>query len=329
MMSVDTRLDEEAAEWLVRLEDRDADSRDAKLQARFFEWLRRSPWHLKAFLDSADAFRALDGMDSQRYIDVRALMDERLADVVPLPNGTGVGQSTQGRKKMRSGRSLIAVAATVALVAITVLFPVRPSNEYTTAIGEQRTFKLDDGSVLHLNTRSRAAVHFSPRERKVRLLDGEALFVVERDAHRPFTVEAGRVEIRALGTQFNVYRHDRATTVSVVDGLVQVGSAKLGVGEEAAVIDGQVTKRTKPDVGNAIAWRSRRLVFRDTPLAEVAAEFNRYNKTQIRVEGFSARDKQLTAIFSADHPQSLILYVRKDPQLAIEQRGDAVLIRAR
>jgi transmembrane sensor len=211
----------------------------------------------------------------------------------------------------------------------TVFFAIQRTPEYVTAIGEQRTFKLDDGSVLHLNTQSRAEVAFSKQTRQVRLIEGEALFVVERDAARPFLVESGGVTIRAVGTQFNVYRHANTTTVSVVEGAVQVAESRLGAGEEASVTNGRVKRRLKPDVADAIAWRARRLVFRDTPLAAVAAEFNRYNKTQIHIEGAAARDKQLTAIFSADHPQSLILYMRKDSALAVEQSGMNVTIRTR
>lgn len=63
-------------------------------------------------------------------------------------------------------------------------------------------------------------------------------------------------------------------------------------------------------------------------LAQVAAEFNRYNLGQIRVEG-RARDKQLIGIFNADDPQSLMLFLGRNGSLVIEEDGKGFLIRSR
>jgi transmembrane sensor len=82
-------------------------------------------------------------------------------------------------------------------------------------------------------------------------------------------------------------------------------------------------------VTDALSWRQRRLVFRDAPLADVAAEFNRYNRIQIRIEGSAARGKQLTGIFDADRPQSIILFASKDESLSVQPDGDNWVIRSR
>ncbi len=93
-----------------------------------------------------------------------------------------------------------------------------------TSLGEQRFFKLDDGSVLYLNTQSRVEVRYSRAARVVRLIEGEAMFTVEHDAARPFRVMAGPTVIQAVGTRFNVYRTRLSTTVSVVEGVVKIAA---------------------------------------------------------------------------------------------------------
>lgn len=211
---------------------------------------------------------------------------------------------------------------------------LRDSASYGTATGEQRTVQLSDGSVLNLNARSRVSIHFSKAARQVELLEGEALFSVEHDPSRPFSVITSNATIRAVGTQFNVYRRQDGTTVSVVEGAVQVtpdgapSAARLfKAGEQATIGAGATVKRQSLDVDDALAWRERRLVFENASLGEVIAEFNRYNAIQLRAMGTLATTKRLTATFSADKPQSLLHYLEQDPALVVERKDDSVRIR--
>jgi len=64
-------------------------------------------------------------------------------------------------------------------------------------------------------------------------------------------------------------------------------------------------------------------------LADVAEEFNRYNRTKIRIEGDSARDVLLSGIFDADRPQALMLYAAKSAEFAVEPEGNDWVIRGR
>src|SRR5687767_11767497 len=80
----------------------------------------------------------------------------------------------------------------------------------------------EDGSVVYLNAQSRLRIAYSDRRREVKLLDGEALFIVEKDSKRPFNVIAGATLVQAVGAQFNVRRRDRLILVSVVEGKVRV-----------------------------------------------------------------------------------------------------------
>ncbi len=334
--------DAEAADWLVRLADEDAGAEDPDLHGAFLAWLTQSPRHVKAFLEASEAFRSLDGLDPQRRIDVRRLVEGQGADVIPLREGAELGRQepaaaptamTTGRRASFRRRVAMSVAATVAVCTVLLAWSLLTPSTYRTAVGEQRTFKLDDGSMLYLNTQSEVQVQFSSHLREVRLLEGEGLFAVEHDPDRPFVVSTEGATIRALGTRFNVYERGASTKVSVVEGLVQVaaaqGSMRLAAGEEADIVDGRVAKAHPVEPADVVAWRERRLVFREAPLGAVAAEFNRYNKKQIRLQGDGVRDLQLTGVFSADHPQSVVLYLTKDPTLEVEEGGDAWVIRRR
>jgi transmembrane sensor len=207
------------------------------------------------------------------------------------------------------------------------------ANAYVTKVGEQRSTKLADGSFIYLNTDSKVEVNFSDKARSVRLVRGEAMFVVEHDSSRPFTVTAGETSVRALGTQFNVRRRSNGADVAVVEGTVQVTALdepqQLAAGEETQVVKGRIAPKASRPVAEAVAWRQRRLVFHDAKLADVADEFNRYNRTKIRIEGDAARDIQLSGIFDADRPQALMLYAAKNAEFSVEPEGNDWVIRGR
>ena len=96
---------------------------------------------------------------------------------------------------------------------------------YSTDIGERRSITLADGSTVDLNARSKLRIEFSSAERRVELLNGQALFQVAKDKHRPFIVHSGDATVRAVGTQFDVYRKDSGTTITVLEGRVAVYSS--------------------------------------------------------------------------------------------------------
>jgi transmembrane sensor len=324
-----------------------------------------SPSHVLAFESASRTFGALDKLNSLQKIDVRQLINDHSSDVIPLyptpdqlkdsvrPTDAIRPQPAAQRRSRLSVRNVFAVAACVGAlaVAVTIAWTQTHSREYVTAVGQQRTIRLDDGSIVHLNTDSRLQIHFTQKTRQIDLLKGEALFEVVHSVTRPFVVSTGTATIRDVGTTFDVYKHaDAATTVAVVDGAVQVAAAdggdatgtaaitpdtvhsddtRLAAGEQASVAGGLVVKESKPDVSRAVAWRERTLSFSGASLAEVANEFNRYNKTQIRIEGDAVRERQLSGVFSADHPQSMILFLAKDESLSVVPEGDSWIVRAR
>jgi transmembrane sensor len=335
----DKQLNEEAAQWLIRLENAERPA-SARQQAAFFAWLQRSPRHLQAFFETADLWRGLEDFDAPHEIDLDQLLAGRPARVAALRPAAAGRPATPDQDRQRIFRPWCrgwrgAIAATVLLASMVIGWAlIDHGTHYRTATGEQRTVKLADGSVVELNTQSSIKVAYSDKERLIRLQGGEALFTVEHDSTRPFRVRTRSATVRVLGTQFNVFDCSSSTTVTVVEGAVQVLDSstrdpmptRLATSEAATVTAGQINKRRLDNPGAAIAWRERRLVFDNAPLEEVAAEFNRYNTVQILITQGLGRQKRITGIFSADHPQSLILFLRKEPQLVVEEHQERIVV---
>lgn len=324
----DIPLGEEAARRLLL-----ARTGSRKDQADLAAWLKESPRHIEELLCAAAVSRTLESLPAQCWPDISAQLAGTPDNVIALDEPSTASRSHRPRWKARWWLSA-AAAALLCIAGWWGLAQLQGRQSYSTAVGEQRTLTLDDGSLTYLNTRSEVRVHFTASAREIRLIDGEALFKVERDPARPFIVHTQDAVIRAIGTQFNVHRRATGTEVSVVEGIVDVsageGVVRLEAGQQARAQAGHARRLEGADVARSLTWQQRRLVFDLSPLAEVAAEFNRYNRSpRIRVEGLAAPAKRFSGVFDADDPRSLVKLLVTYGDLSVEWQGDEIVIRDR
>ena len=339
------RIADEAAEWVMLLENADNDDTGShedriELERRFTQWVRQSTLHLKEFMELHEAYCELNDVDIRDLVDVRALAQLPAAEVVNLFDelGTkqtavccGAGDSIRRRRAVAWG-----IAATVACAVVGGAYVwISPSSIlYTTVVGEQHSSKLEDGSLVILNTDSKVKVRYTSSQRDLQLLQGEALFDVADDSRRPFVVEAGDVAVRALGTRFNVYRHDLITDISVAQGAVRISagaraSARVNAGEQARVDGGRITIRGNANIAAALAWRERKLIFEDRPLPEVVKELNRYNRGKVVLVGNAGEGKRVSATFENDDPQSLVDFLKSEWGLRGKLEGEDWIVSVR
>jgi transmembrane sensor len=205
-----------------------------------------------------------------------------------------------------------------------------------TEVGQQRTITLEDGSTVQINTRSEVTIHYTPTKREVRLPDGEARFTVARNPDRPFIVTTPQACLRALGTVFNVQVASHRTSVAVLEGHVRVfGRAEemqmnrptllplstpvppfikpaqdLYAGQRAAVTNkGSIQRNAGPSIERVSAWTRRQLVFRDEPLSDLVAEFNRYHDERLRIEDPELAKFRVSGTFDAYDMTSFMQYL--------------------
>jgi transmembrane sensor len=360
-------ISEQAAHWWTVLHEDDASAADRR---EFGEWVAKSPERVEAYLRTARLMRALKSPvirwpDAPVNELIRAARVSP-ADAVPL-SGSRARASADLEAQPRSAllrvraramwlplRRPLWVAGLALLIVIgsTAAYLLSPQ-QYRTRFGEQRLVLLDDGSRVTLNTASRIEVRFTKDRRRVRLLEGEALFEVAHDALRPFIVESAAARVRAVGTQFDVYRQSLATMVTVIEGRVAVvrdvaepaaftrappgipGSVAVlpvilvSAGEQVAVTARAITPLAHANVAAATSWTQRRLVFDHTPLNDVAHEFARYSRMRIRIEGDALKAQQVTGVFRSDDPASFLAFLANTPGIEIRDgEGDTRIVMA-
>jgi transmembrane sensor len=362
---------EEASTWFVAFR---GEVLTENSRQEFQDWLKRSPEHIRAYLEIASVYAdvpaPVEGRTPPELIaKAKSSPDSNL--VAWLPGGIAT-QSLQEppRRSSRNGlrRSerpfvlrVIAVAMTLAIVALGAWIYVQ-RNVYATGIGEQRSINLPDGSILELNARSKVRVAFHDRQRDVDLLEGQALFRVAKDHNRPFVVHVGATGIRAVGTQFDVYRRRTDTTVTVLEGRVAVLSGRTGpvpateatpesaapeppstaasvpvtqgegeillaAGEQAIVTPTHAEKADRPNIPAVTAWTQHQLVFDATPLSDVVEEFSRYSSRRLVIDSADLAGFKISGQYTSASPDSLLHFLSLQKGVVLAEVDGEIHIR--
>lgn len=323
----------EASMWFIEFRTGEMTPAD---RSRFYEWLRRSPEHIQAYLEIAEGWAELPTSDPAHRLDIQELItrarESRDENVVALSL-----QATATPRRHGSFRATLAasVAGVLLILGLGVWGLLSRADTYSTGIGEQRTIRLQDGSTIELNALSSLRVRLSASAREVDLQDGQALFRVAKDPVRPFLVHSGETTVRAVGTQFDVYRKRSGTVVTVIEGRVVVSEAApvyLAAGDQVTVPSQHKAQAEQPkhtDVAVATAWVQKRLIFDETPLAEVADEYNRYNTRRLVIVGAQLRSIGISGVYSSTDPDSLLGFLRAQPNIVLTESDREIQVRLR
>jgi len=349
---------------------------DANARRDFDLWARKSPEHLAAYLEIAAIWNEGPSLDPNQKWDADTLIAQAVKDPDNVVQLARVSPGDAAReapsvhltadiphRRIPWPRAAAVLASlSVALGALIWAQYFRVPT-YATAIGEQRSIALADGSVVELNSRSKIQIRYSKAERDVDLLEGQALFRVAKDHARSFVVAADGTRVRAVGTQFDVYEKPSGTVVTVVEGRVAIlregvarskvsdglasGSAAsnlpsqsdvdisntaipdavyLSAGEQLTVTPKTEAKTAHANVASATAWTQRQLVFESASLSDVAEEFNRYNERQLVIQDPKLYDFHISGVFSSTDPTSLIRFLRQRPGIKVTETSSEVRI---
>jgi transmembrane sensor len=350
--SRDEAIEATAAAWIAQRDD----GLTPEEAADFARWRAADPRHDEAVRRLEAAWTSLGQLHDYRP-EARAHPDRNL---LARPAGATV-------ISFPTIAATAALAAALALVAAWWWWP-RPATVgtesgvqvYSTTINGYQRVALPDGSVVELNASTELRPAYTPAVRRVRLVRGEAHFTVAKDAARPFVVEAGAVALRAVGTTFNVRMESDKVEVLVTEGRVAVAASEdrglgsdnsprsagaeggafqveLGANERmvisvariaAPAAPASVEKVTPGIIREALAWQGARLVFADTPLAEVVAQFNRHNLVQLELGDADLAVLPVGGSFRADNVEAFVRLITQSGEIAAARpETDRIVLR--
>jgi transmembrane sensor len=306
-ISADTRKDA-AIDWFLR---RSAGPLSAKEVEAFEAWLAQSPEHEKTYA-------ALDIVWS-------ATSDVERHPVVSARNKALIKQVDRAQTTRRTILAALAVAviggAGTGWYSLTAPKPLA-TQAFETAVGQQATVTLPDGSKVTLNTDTVVRTTSDPNRRLVYLEKGQAFFRVAKDRRHPFVVTAAGRTVTALGTAFDVRVDRGALKVVLVEGKVRVETAapkpmtletpkgsgvddsglgratEMTAGSQLVARDNADWRLSRTDVNRETSWLRGQITFDDAPLGDIVAELNRYSTRKIVINDAQLATVRLGGIYT-------------------------------
>ncbi|WP_051651048.1 FecR family protein [Brevundimonas bacteroides] len=298
---------------------------------------------LEAWLDQSDLHR-------RAFDEVRAA-DEALLRHSSEPDLMALREAALRARPPRFGFGFERIAA--ALAALTLLvsgawwavdrWPSAGRVEaapavYRTEAGERSTVTLPDGSVATLNTASAMEVAYRRGERRVRLIEGQAIFAVAHDAEAPFSVRAGDHVVTATGTLFEVRLDDAGTRVALLEGGVRVAPVERSPrGSAVTLVPGEVLTTSREglvrvrhaDVARLAEWRSGWVSFDDTALQDAVSEMNRYGGPRIVIADAEAARMRLSGVFRTGEPDRFARTAVEALPISMSSEGGTIVLASR
>ena len=346
-------MEEVAADWLtLRAEG------FSSTQKRDFErWCRADPRHAAAVARLEAACALLEKMP---------LVRAELQPVVEFPVKPRAIAPAKKFPLLRVAFAMAAAVVLAAFGWWRWARPQPSAQVYATSTGGYERVVLADGSVVELNANTEVRVDLAPAERRIALVSGEAHFTVAHDTSRPFIVSANGIAVRAVGTAFNVRVAASAVEVLVTEGKVSVSEVErvdpnalaaradpkptrggqrvpppgtLLAANERALISLAPAKSASPTLlapvvepiapdalRAALSWQERKLVFSETPLRDVVAQFNRRNRLQLVIGDPSIAERPVGGTFAADNVEGFIRLLEGGDAIKVEHQGDTIVI---
>jgi transmembrane sensor len=307
------RVQAEAAAWVALLH---SSERNAEIEAGLRRWITADPLHATVWEVTTDIWNETSSLPRR----------------IPAPP-----------VRRAYFRPVLATATVLCLTVAGIALQHFLHSRVNTAIGEQRTLNLEDGTRVELNTDSHLVVKYDHDARTVILQSGEAYFQVAREL-RPFMVVAGERKILALGTAFTVRRDqsaDDSLTVTLIEGRVAVapvdvtsaaGSTStlevktLNAGERLRVAKHHAPTLDSPPMDKVTGWMRGQLIFDHTPLPEAIAEFNRYSSLKITVASAEIATIPVGGIFRISDAKSFARAVAETHNLRLTLKDGALIL---
>ena len=329
-----------AADWFVRLQSTEVSLEET---LAWQAWLYENPANAEAFARIEEISQVLRDLPAPAALPAAAIASDRYDASIAIKDW----KPREARRWFPA--AALGVAASFALMAVVIAFWKTPAetSAFETAVGENRSVTLADGSIISLGGDTRIEAALSENVRAIELERGEALFKVAKDAARPFKVRAGDATIIAVGTEFNVERDSDRAVVSVTEGRVEVKpvdgllpvsllqefkpklrSVRLNAGQQTTAGSAGIEEPTKME-DPATGWQIGHLAFRLQPLRYVLEDVNRYAQKPIVLESESMGTLIITGTVERENIGGWVKSLERAFDLQATEEAGQIILRAR
>ena len=259
----------------------------------------------------------------------------------------------------------VTAAVMLPLAFFTIRFFTSSNNNtiktFATALGERKNIQLPDGSVVNLNAGSKITIdeNFGISSRDV-YLTGEAFFDIKHNAKSPFIVHTPAMDIKALGTAFDVkaYENERLTETSLIRGLIEVTlkehdnqvlllhpNQKIAWKHlDKAVANNHLNKPEKKNINvqqvmpnnikatdrgdiKEIGWKENKLIFDDDSFSDIAVLLERWYGVRIEFMDESIKNYHFTGVYEKEDLKTVLEFMKESKSFNFNiEAGETLLV---
>lgn len=276
--------------------------------AELKRWLSDATTHSEVESWLAEHWASSPEIDSTTLIETVFRQIEAYPDKEQPKSGISISRILKVYQK-------VAAFLLIPLIGLGILFWVSQRNQlssqYTETIaprGQKSQIVLTDGTKVWLNsdTKIKYPGNFSKNQRDV-YLDGEAFFEVTQNARQPFVVHTSGVDVKVLGTKFNVKAY---ADESLIETSLFEGKVNLLLNDPTSAQ--QVTKEVKPGQSFAYSktdhqvaankfpqdeingWKKNQLIFKDDTFSNLVRKVERWYNVKVVYDEKLFNDRRLT-----------------------------------
>ena len=209
-----------------------------------------------------------------------------------------------------------------------------PNQLILTATASPITDTLSDGSIITLNHYSRlqAPLKFNGNTREVSLEAGEAFFKVLHDDKKPFLVHSGKVDVKVLGTSFNVKNETNATLITVATGKVQVlykGQQLILNPQERAVVEHETERLSKQPAPSLLYnyYVTHEFIANNTRLEDLVKVLNEAYRVNIVFGNETLKDLRLTTVFAKQPIDRILDVIAVTFNIQVVRQKDVIILK--
>lgn len=191
---------------------------------------------------------------------------------------------------------------------------------------------LPDGSVATLNKHSVLSYpsSFKDKIRKVKL-KGEAFFSITPDKTKPFIIDVNDIQVKVLGTSFNVKSVNGVTEVIVETGIVQVikngVTVELKAGEKTSLVDADTVLQKQESEDKLYNYYvSKTFVCDNTPLWKLVEKLNEAYDANINIEKESLRKLPLTVTFDQESLDTILDIISQTLMIKVSKKRNEIIL---
>ncbi|MDN5109578.1 FecR domain-containing protein [Aliarcobacter butzleri] len=275
-----------------------------------------------------------DIQDEELITQIKALPKDFLEE---LKNEVRLNRQKENRKRRFLRRIVPLVAACILSVVSVSLFVDFPtySKEYLASNKIQNDILLPDNSKIYLDANTTINVKYYKNKRVINLSNGKAIFEVTSNESQPFIVNTKRINVKVLGTKFEVINLEDKLQVNVLEGKVQVSKAQNDK-ELAIVTKGQslqldknanLISQNSVNIEKMLEWKDGKYSFQQTSLNEVLNEFSKHLDINIVFEKEKAKLYPISGNFEVKHFDNFLKVLPMIHPVKVENKDNIIVIK--